>query len=123
MATPPQNATVYELVLAQDVSMATDFYTIAQDIRFFQLGSMQIQWAGNDSNTGVFRPQVSIDQVCWCDLLSAANWATTSLTDNCAFYAFDVAPFPYMRLYYKANSNTAGLFTVKTFFKKQNTGG
>lgn len=123
MAFPPQNATVYELTLAQDVSMGTDFYTIAQDIRFFQLGSMQIQWAGNDSNTGVFRPQVSIDQVCWCDLLSAGNWATSSLTDNCAFYAFDVAPFPYMRLYYKANSNTTGLLTVKTFFKKQNTGG
>ncbi len=123
MGVPIQNGITQELTLADQVSMATDYYTIAQDIRFFQLGSMQLQWTGNDSNTGVFRPQVSIDQVCWCDLLSAANWATSSLTDNCAFYAFDIAPFPYMRLYYKANSNTSGLLTVKTFFKKQNTGG
>jgi len=123
MGVPIQNGGTQELTLAENVSMASDYYTIAQDIRFFQLGSMQMQWSGNNSATGVFRPQVSIDQVCWCDLLSSSNWAVSSLTDNCAFYAFENTPFPYMRLYFKANSNTTGTLTIKTFFKKQNTGG
>ena len=110
------------LTLVESASLAEDFQSIAQDIRFFQLGAMQIKYTGATSATGKFIPQASIDLVNWCDLIDPDDCATTSLADNCAFYAFDVAPFPYIRITYTKGSNVGGAFTVKTFWKKSNTG-
>jgi hypothetical protein len=111
------------VTLVESASADENFDSIALDIRFFQLGTMQIKYTGVNSATGKFIPQASIDLVNWCDLIPESDCATTTLLDNCAFYAFDVLPFPYIRLSYKKGSNTAGSFTVNTFWKKANTGG
>lgn len=110
------------LDLVVSASAAENFSSLAQDIRFFQLGSMQITWSGVNAANGKFLPQASIDLVNWCDLIDPDDCASTSLTEFCAFYAFDIAPFPYIRLAYEKGSNTQGSFAVKTFWKKSNTG-
>lgn len=116
------NGQAETLTLVESASAAENFVSIAQDIRFFQLGTMQIIWTNVNSASGKFFPQASLDLVNWCNLIDPADCATTSLTENCAFYAFDIAPFPYIRLAYEKGSNTQGSFSVKTFWKKTNTG-
>lgn len=118
-----QNGQAEFLTLVESASLSENVTSIAQDIRFFQLGTMQISYTGATASNGKFVPQASIDLVNWCDLIDPADCATTSPSDNCAFYAFDIAPFPYIRLVYTKGSNVAGSFSVKTFWKKSNTGG
>ena len=123
MSVPIQNGIVQELKIIDGASLASDITSIAQDIRFFQLGSMQITWSGASNKSGMFLPQVSLDLQNWCNIIDTADAATTDTVETCSFYAFDIAPFPYMRLVYTHGTNTAGTFTVRTFFKKMNTGG
>lgn len=117
-----QNGQAETMTLVESASASENFTSIAQDIRFFQLGTIQVIWTNVNAANGKFLPQASLDLVNWCNLIDPSDCATTSLSENCAFYAFDIAPFPYIRLAYEKGSNTQGSFSVKTFWKKSNTG-
>jgi hypothetical protein len=106
------------ITLVESTSMASDFNSIAQDTRFYQLGCMQIKYQNNDASNGIFIPQASVDLVNWCDLIDKSDCAISELGKNNAFYAFDIAPFPYIRLAYEKGSNSSGSFSVITFWKK-----
>lgn len=110
-----------ELELAAAQSMGADFVTPVHEVTFFDMGSIHIQWTGADATTGVFLPQASVNGTCWCNLLAEAVAKRADGPSGCQLYIFPSYEFKYVRLKYKASTNTAGTVNVISFAKRRRT--
>jgi len=120
MGVPANN--VQELTLETSASMAADFGSFPQEVKYFDMGSVQMTWTGADAATGTFTPQASVDGVNWCDLASGTAIKKTTVGNGCCMYTFGSIEYAWFRIYFKANSNTAGTVVISTFMKRRRNG-
>jgi hypothetical protein len=110
---------VQDLTLESGASMASDFQSFAQEVKFFDMGSVQMTWTGADSTTGTFVPQASVDGINWCDLASGTTLKKTSVGAGCCMYIFSSIEYPWFRVSFTKNSNTSGTVVIRTFMKRR----
>jgi hypothetical protein len=110
---------IQELDIATNHTMAANFTSFEHDLTYFDMGSVQIIWAGADSASGTFTPQASLDQVNWCDLATGTTVKKISVGSGCCMYIFSNIEFSWFRMSFTANSNTTGTVTIKTLMKRR----
>jgi hypothetical protein len=107
------------IVLADDISMSSDFETEAMEIYGFDCGGFQIKVTASDAADGVIMPQFSVDGECWCDYLESDDAKKTSIGDFCCMFEFPNFCFRYVRLKFTANSVSMGTLRCLSYAKRQ----
>jgi len=110
---------IQELDLSVGASIAADFVTIEHDVRFFDMGSCQFIWSGANATTAQIIPQASLDKVNWCNLASGTTIKKVDAASGCQLYTFPTIEFTWFRVKFVANTNSAGVATVKTCMKRR----
>jgi len=99
-------------------SIAADFNSPWQDVRYHNRGAFQIIWEGADALTAQLVPQASLDTVNWCDLASGTNIEKVDDVAGCVLYEFTDVGYSYWRIRFVANTNTTGTMQIRTVLKR-----
>lgn len=109
---------IQEMFLEESRSLSSDFDSFAQEILYFDRGSVQFIWSGANSATAEIIPQASNDGVNWCDLASGTNIQKITVGSGCRMYNLPDLNYKWFRVSFSANSNTAGTASILTIMKR-----
>ena len=111
-----------ELLLANDASMSTDFYTPVAFVGVFDMGSIQAWWSGHTPS--VLSPsrvnvEASLDKVHWCRVYPDSYTKKISENEGCIMYTLQNVEFKYLRIAYEARSGYGGSMSILSYMKRR----
>jgi len=106
-------------IIAQDVSMASDFATIAHNSAVFDMGAIQAKWTGANTTAALVIPEASVDGENWCSIYRDADQKKIDKPSGCLIYSIDNITWRFTRVRFEHKTNTAGTITIYSFLKRR----
>ena len=99
-------------------SIAANFFSPSQDVRFHDRGAIQAIWTGADATDAEIVPQASVNNINWCDLASGTLIKKVDDVSGDQLYEFTDIGYSYWRIKFVANTNTTGTIEIITVLKR-----
>ena len=100
--------------------LAVDNFTPPFDVSALRHGVIQATWVGANGFDATLKVQVSLNGIDYNDSKSTENETALLTASDSQIWEMLEVTAPYVRIYYTANSNTAGICTIKFEFSDRN---
>lgn len=114
---------IQELSITENRAMSADFFSADMEVKYHDMCGIQFVWAGADAVTGEVIPQASLDRVNWCDLATGTAIKKVDAATGCQIYSIEPVTFAWLRIKFKANTNTTGTITTFVLAKRRRGNG
>jgi hypothetical protein len=107
------------IIMAQDVSIASDFSTNALPVNNFDMGSIQAVWTGATTTKAKVIPEASIDGVNWCAIFPDVAVKRMDSASGCLMYELTSLGYQYLRVRVDHQTNAGGTVVIHVFVKRR----